>query len=319
MILTCPDCATRYFVDDAKLGDAGRTVRCSKCGTKWKAEPEVALELVHSAEEGAVAKPPEKPAEEPKPEPLPKVFRQKAVEKKSIRKAVVHGIVWAVMLALVGGLLAAAAIFRVDVVRIIPRAAGAYAMVGMPVNPTGLVFEKVSARPALEEGHSALVVSGSVHNVSDHAVEVPPIRIEMLDEHDEVVGEQVTTTEDPHLKPGETRHFVVSLRDPPASAKDVEVAFVLEHKRGGGHGEKAAHGEPQAHHGAAPAVNAHDVGQSGPALRGPAADDGHHEEPAAHAAPSLRGAEEAHHEPAAAAHAPAPPPAAHPPAAAAHH
>jgi len=35
MILTCPNCDTRYSVDGAKFPAAGRTVRCAKCGHSW--------------------------------------------------------------------------------------------------------------------------------------------------------------------------------------------------------------------------------------------------------------------------------------------
>src|SRR4051812_17830148 len=40
MILTCPECATSYFVDDSRIGPAGRTVKCSHCGARWTARPE---------------------------------------------------------------------------------------------------------------------------------------------------------------------------------------------------------------------------------------------------------------------------------------
>lgn len=39
MILTCPKCATRYLVDPAKIGRAGRDVRCARCSHEWWAEP----------------------------------------------------------------------------------------------------------------------------------------------------------------------------------------------------------------------------------------------------------------------------------------
>ena len=35
MILTCPECATRYLANDDSIGVNGRTVRCSKCQTTW--------------------------------------------------------------------------------------------------------------------------------------------------------------------------------------------------------------------------------------------------------------------------------------------
>lgn len=39
MILTCPNCATRYLVADTAIGPAGRTVRCSACQHSWHVAP----------------------------------------------------------------------------------------------------------------------------------------------------------------------------------------------------------------------------------------------------------------------------------------
>src|ERR1700748_2878602 len=44
MILTCPNCSTRYQADEAKFPPSGRQVRCAKCGHVWhQPGPEVSV------------------------------------------------------------------------------------------------------------------------------------------------------------------------------------------------------------------------------------------------------------------------------------
>src|SRR5512135_1482906 len=63
MILTCPQCATRYQVDADKFPPAGRNVRCAKCGHVWHQlgpapEPDPDAEIM-------VQEPPRAPEPEP--------------------------------------------------------------------------------------------------------------------------------------------------------------------------------------------------------------------------------------------------------------
>lgn len=45
MQIICPHCSTSYGIDPAKLGEAGRSVRCSRCKEVWLARPEDAVEF----------------------------------------------------------------------------------------------------------------------------------------------------------------------------------------------------------------------------------------------------------------------------------
>ena len=53
MQIVCPHCSTSYGIDPAKLGEAGRTVRCSRCKEVWLARLEDAIEFAH--QEPAIA------------------------------------------------------------------------------------------------------------------------------------------------------------------------------------------------------------------------------------------------------------------------
>ena len=243
MILTCPDCATRYVVDDERIGPQGRAVRCAACGTRWTAmpEPEPAAAVAAAPEASAAPVPDPAPepdfselAFEPKPLPadeLPRAFRDKVHTQKRARQAAATGAIWAGMIGILALLIAAAVVLRQDVARLWPRTAGAYAMVGLPVNLVGLAIESQHAQPALKDGHAAVVVTGALRNVLGRPVAAPPLRISLLNTAGKTVLVKIADPGGARIPPGEVRRFSVDVLDPPVSATDVEIAFVIDGKR----------------------------------------------------------------------------------------
>lgn len=230
MILTCPECATGYFVEDSQIRAGGRKVRCAACGARWLAQSDSALELVTS-EEGAIARDPAaEAAAEPAPitaEELPRVFRDRAQEERRLRQAAAAGVAWAAAAVVVIALIGIGVVFREGVVRAWPPTASFYAAIGLPVNPTGLVIEQVHAEPGLQEGHATLAVSGVIRNVVDRAVVAPALRIDLVNAQGKRVAGQITTLDNARIPPGETRHFVTSIFDPPYSAANLSVTFAV--------------------------------------------------------------------------------------------
>lgn len=232
MILTCPDCATRYFVDDRRLGPIGRTVRCASCGTTWRAQTEEApLELTSDPRESAPGRgdeplsfKPIEPHELPAPE-LPKAFRAKAEQRRKVRRAAAAGAVWAGLAGGFAALIFAAWAFRVDVVRIFPRAAAAYALVR--VNATGLQFEGVNAAPSVIDS-SSVVVQGRVRNVVSMAAPVPMIRVALVDKRGFKLKTAVLKLSHPWIAPNDTQSFRAVLPDPQSKAANVDVSFALD-------------------------------------------------------------------------------------------
>ena len=135
--------------------------------------------------------------------------------------------VWAGIASGFAALLASAWLFRVEVVEMAPRAAAAYAAVGLTVNPTGLDFEAVSAKP-LPNDPGKVIVSGALRNVRDNERIAPPVRVALLDAHGAEIGHAVIRIDAAPVLPGKVQGFAAVIPDPGARGQGVGVAFVLD-------------------------------------------------------------------------------------------
>ena len=237
MILTCPACATSYFVPDEAIGPNGRRVRCKSCGHDWRVTLEdEPLELISATEEAPVEsgfgkreEAPDSLAETPAPE-LPRAFRAKAEQQRRMRRAAAQGVAWAGLALALLALIAAAFVFRLQIVQAWPQAAAVYKLAGAPVNLAGLDFEAVGAKTAAHDPNK-IVVSGALRNIRDNEVVAPPVRVALLDAAGAEVAHSIIRLETAPVLPGKVQGFAVVIPDPEHKASGVGVDFVMEPKK----------------------------------------------------------------------------------------
>lgn len=259
MILTCPECATSYFVDDDRIPTAGRTVKCSSCGNRWRALPEgeagPEIEPAAPVDPSPVAEPEEVALDaggddlEFVPASVRPARKPKA---KGSSRGLAIGVVVLGLLAAGGGALV---VFRQQVSGMVPGTAPLFAAVGLPVNTLGLTFEGVAWKPTFLAGRPVMAVTGAIRNVTKAPIDAPAVRVSLVDDKKAVLAAYELTVTNARVPPGGVRYFAWNLPDPPAGADNLEIGFNLAAK---GHAPAAhadeGHAAPDGH--ATPATHA---------------------------------------------------------------
>jgi predicted Zn finger-like uncharacterized protein len=216
MILTCPQCATRYLTDPLALGPMGRQVRCAKCGHTWHQIPlpetESRLDMLSP------------PTDAPWPSTTPGAGLPARIEPpRPRRRAGAAMLVAVIVLVLLAGLSPG----RERVVAAWPDAAQLYAVVGLPVEVlgAGLAFQEVTLTRQPVNGRDTVVVEGRILNDTDLPRPVPPILATVRDAGDRALKEWTVRIEPSELQPGQSTAFRTSMIDPPEGASRVALTF----------------------------------------------------------------------------------------------
>jgi predicted Zn finger-like uncharacterized protein len=211
MILTCPQCSTRYHVDPESLGAAGRTVRCANCGQRWSVTPPADTPQIV---EFSTPAPPAAPRLRPVVAPEPARRRHSAS---------LIGWLAVILVALLG---TSAVIGRNEIVEAFPASAAIYQKLHLPVAlDHGLQFEQITSTRLQEGGIAVLVVEGAIVNVTRQDREVPPIRITLLDNRGRELQEELFEAKEQHLEPGAKTSFSGRVVNPAERARNFSVSF----------------------------------------------------------------------------------------------
>jgi predicted Zn finger-like uncharacterized protein len=126
-------------------------------------------------------------------------------------------------LALINSVIVA---WRSDVVRAMPQTASVYAMLGLPVNLRGLVFDNVATSMEQHEGVPILVVEGNVYNNARKTEDVPRLKFIVRNAARQEIYSWIVAPARNALQPGEEESFRTRLASPPLDAHDIILRFV---------------------------------------------------------------------------------------------
>ena len=241
MIVTCPNCDSRFHVADKALGTEGRKVRCGSCAHAWLQKPvveeapavaEVAFEDP-APEPAAPEAPPPAPKESPpaaEPAPKPAKAKRPRPAAPRQRRSVGRIVIWLVFIVLIAGILAGGYRYRQLVVNRWPAATGVYEAVGISVIPPPsysftFVKDKVVTKFETVDGKSVLSVSGVIINKSSRPRPVPFIRIFVRDKERKLVQTWDFSIKKKSLKAGENAEFKTRIKNLAPGADKIEFQF----------------------------------------------------------------------------------------------
>lgn len=265
MIITCPNCQSRYEIAAQALGDRGRKVECANCHANWKALPvpespasndddqlftsaeEEELDAFFEAEEARTGakRPAEYGADAAKPgadragdsKPVDKerlarqrraLARRQMVLKRNLPQARLRRGFRMAMAVMLMTLIGGGIYLREPIVRSLPDLAGVYAAIGLPVNVTGIEFQDAETLRSQRNGVEVLGITANLVNVKGTQVPVPPVLVSLLNDEGATIFEWSVVPQAQMMQAGDWAEFSTQLTAPPEDAARLRLTF-LEH------------------------------------------------------------------------------------------
>ena len=222
MILTCPDCSTRYSVKRNAVGPNGRTVRCANCSATWfvaSDADDLALQDNETESLTAVeaAVQPSVDFETPKP-----VIKKRSLPHRGAnvlegdtadnqgryRPPMGVSMIWVVTLGLLGTASALGYVNRQPIVEKFPKAASIFKAANTPVKAGGLDLEDPATTQTIIDGKPALVINGFIVNRTKTEKIAPDLQLSMLNSNEEEVANWIVEMNQAVVAPKQRLEYI---------------------------------------------------------------------------------------------------------------
>jgi hypothetical protein len=142
-----------------------------------------------------------------------------------------HLPLWLLVVGTTGALMAAVA-QREAIVRTAPASARIYAMIGLPVNLSGLAFRGVTSKLLDASPQPVLMVSGEIANARGARRRVPDLRLVLRGSDGREIYTWTAPAPKSNLEAGETVAFRARLAAPPEGVREIAVRFADMREKG---------------------------------------------------------------------------------------
>lgn len=226
MILTCPQCATRYLLPAHTLAPDGRRVKCSSCQEIWLQLPDISE--METAKEGRFEEIPHGVRPLPDGANLP-ILQEEEAPPPNPRERIFGFAAAAAMFFLIFGVLL---MLKGPIVEKWPFSKSFYAMLGseFPVAGQDLDFGSIAADAAPDSAGEKISITGKILNPTANEEKVPMIEAQMLSETGEVLDRWVIRPPAPTVTAqGDLSFSTDYLIATPGTAHSINLQFIPGH------------------------------------------------------------------------------------------
>jgi predicted Zn finger-like uncharacterized protein len=258
MILTCPECSTRYVAKESAIGPKGRTVRCAKCRTAWFVElsdpveatpddlqladmesdrvestfgatqpsfgSESDVQASHETDRRGEAYDDSAAAlNAAKTADAVMRDRVEAAKRRTRRRVIL--MIWFIPLAIIVGFCTVLYFARESIAARFPASVPFYNAVNIDVSKSGLRLESPIVRISERNNGAVIEVTGKATNLTRKAKVLPPVIFTLHNPADEEIARWEYVFDNPNLPAGERRNYQTEFPNPPPDAVDIKYRF----------------------------------------------------------------------------------------------